>query len=442
MAAHVSAAEEAAAATLDGMLDGVEEWTDEEHQRYIDSLGDAEEHPLFKSMSPDESDKMGKAMRAADVEDDEEAIRLSEAKKARGNKAFGKGSDFFGNALRHYKDALELLATVEDDSSFVEARKALASMLHSNIAAVYMKRKVWDRALGAAEEALAQNPANAKALYRKAKCCASKGRFEQGRDACRAAMETKTGASDSAVRALLAECEAGVSRRARRVAAREAAKAARIAQIEAARAVCAARGMKVGRALLRDQARTSRALPVVAADGVVSWPVTVLFPDRGVSELVEAYPETGSLADLLRMMLPSGEGKGAGGGYAPWDTERTHTVDAVSVFYRANEVRPRPLEQAWRGLVPGSETEGYLLVEGEEEEEGGHRGAAGAAKEFIRVPSVAPLVIVLLQPDCVLPGTVVLHVVPTGSRAEEELRRANGGAAFKQLRVPDAAAMR
>ncbi|KAA0147887.1 hypothetical protein FNF27_07373 [Cafeteria roenbergensis] len=414
-------------------FDDVKEWTDEEHQRYLDSLGDAEEHPLFRDVSPDEAADFGEAMRAADVADDREALSSAVKRKDRGNAAFKKGPEFFGNALRHYKDALGLAGQVEDSPALLEERRALESVLHSNIAAVYMKRRVWHRALGATEEALVANPSNGKAAFRKGSCCVELGQFQKAVDALRPALGFTEGAAKAAVERLLARAEDSVRVAEERRAATAAKLAERERRVAAARRACAERGLRIGKPLMKDMVRTSDAVPSVDEDGTMHWPVTLLFPARGISEMVQSCAESASVRDLVAAMLPATRGSGPP---APWDTEGAYTVDNVSVFYRTHETPQVPAEALWAAQIEGAEA----AADDDDADLAASRPAADEpAREWIRVPLAAPLVLPLLQPDCVVPGMPVLYVVPSGSEAESLMRRDNGGS-IRELRVPELSA--
>jgi len=423
------AAAKFAASAVEKEFDEIKEWSDEEHQRYLDSLGDAEEHPLFRDVSEDEASDFGEAMRAADVADDEDALQQATKRKDRGNAAFKKGPDFFGNALRHYKDAIGLLKSVEEDTGVQGPSVTLASVVHANIAAVYMKRRVWHRAIGAAEESLRLNPGNAKASFRLATCFLELARFDRAAGACRAALAAEGGAGSAALAGLLAKAEEGTARSARRRAAVDARRREREGLVAAAREACRARGIRIGRPMLRDMARTSDTLPSVDADGVMQWPVTLLFPAKAMSELVQSCPETASMGDLVATLLPATRGAAPP---APWDPEAAYSADAVTVLYRANETPEVDASLLWAEQLGEDADDDDLSKPAAPPLE--------ASRPWIIVPPSAPLALVLMQPDCVLPGMPALYVVPAGSEAEAALRRESGGT-LRTLRVPELPSM-
>jgi tetratricopeptide (TPR) repeat protein len=391
-AAMASALSHATTKAVDEAFDEVKEWTEEEHQRYLDSLGDIENLPLFRDVSSAEAEEFANTLRVADTKDDEDAIEQATQKKDRGNAAFRKGHEFYGNALRHYRDALVLLRREDVTDAAADRMNQLASVLHSNIAAVLMKRNVWHRALGAAQEALTLDPTNQKALFRQTKCCVELGQFARAIPSATQLSESSDPDTAKSGATLLAQANAGLATQTKHREEQLRIKAMRLEQLNAAKDACRLRGIKVGPPLMPDMRRTSSALPTVDEDGVMLWPVTILYPEKSISEFVESCSEAATIQDLLSHVLP-----------APWDTDNTFTVPAMHVYYRTNQVPVVPLEHAFEPDLDVAAT------------------PHGVKSTWVRVPHHLPLAMVLMQPDYVVPDIPVLYALRAGSPADEAI---------------------
>ncbi|KAH7884441.1 hypothetical protein F5I97DRAFT_1889571 [Phlebopus sp. FC_14] len=131
----------------------------------------------------------------------ESKLATARAKKDTGDAAFKSGD--LKSALRSYHEALMYLhgidknalkslgmaspsrlptSAVDEAASAREEKTEVDTMLeriYANMSACHLKNQNWKRALDTADKAIAKNPANSKALFRKAKALGELGYFEK-----------------------------------------------------------------------------------------------------------------------------------------------------------------------------------------------------------------------------------------------------------------------
>ena len=201
---------------------------------------------------------------------------------------------------------------------------ALESVVHSNLAAIFMvrgdgaareaadrhpshplpplqSRKKLGMALDECLEALSLNPDNARAVQRGAKCAVLLGRYSK---ALELANKGLAGDPESkALQALAGRAQAGLDKVQRMVEAEAAKVQATKDRLAVAAEACAERGIRVGKPLFEDMRRTPDE-PHITEDGCMHWPLVVLYPETGQSDYVQTWPEVDTLQSLLGAMLP------------------------------------------------------------------------------------------------------------------------------------------
>lgn len=120
-------------------------------------------------------------MQAMAYDDDETPELLAQASKDKGNKAFRKGKAFHGNALRHYKEALDHCMGCRVQT---EEMEKLQSTVRSNLAAILLAREKYGEVVFECKLALELWPGNVKAAFRGAKACVALGKFEDAVKLC------------------------------------------------------------------------------------------------------------------------------------------------------------------------------------------------------------------------------------------------------------------
>lgn len=198
---------------------------------------------------------------------------------------------------------------------------------------------------------------------------------------------------------------------ARRKAESESQRRAREASLEAVRAGCAARGLRVGWPLFKGMRRTP-APPYIDDMGAMVWPVVLLYPEFSQSDFVEQFSEVTTFRDQLAHVLPD---RGPG---PAWDeTHGSYRVSNLRVLFQTNMGSARPLPKAWR----------------DDNDDDDEPTPVYAKQAWIEVPLDAPLLLPLTHPEYVICDVPVFRVVAKGSAREAELTRGLTG----RMVVPD-----
>ena len=338
---------------------------------------------------------------------------------------------------------------------------ALESVVHSNLAAIFMvrgdgaareaadrhpshplpplqSRKKLGMALDECLEALSLNPDNARAVQRGAKCAVLLGRYSK---ALELANKGLAGDPESkALQALAGRAQAGLDK-VQRMAEAEAAKVqATKDRLAVAAEACAERGIRVGKPLFEDMRRTPDE-PHITEDGCMHWPLVVLYPETGQSDYVQTWPEVDTLQSLLGAMLPKTKGAAPP---LPWDRAGAYTLDNVDAFYVRNIVPAKPLEQAWSEWLPAPATPdqpGDTAASTASAASAAEQPAPQGPHVWVQIPLAAPLLLPLVQPDHVVPTIPVIYVVGKGTpwyaAWRKETLRAMKATEFPCLAVPD-----
>jgi hypothetical protein len=423
--ARIDAATEAAFTSL-------KTWTPEEKAAYCE---DAVDHPLFAPVD----ERSSAPFRTLEYDEFDAPATLALESKEKGNASFRAGAAFYPNALLHYREALKHAEFADGEkggggsggggcgggggsgANLLEPN--FVSIVHANIAAIHMARGKFISAVDSCHAALRAWPGNSKAAWRAAKSALTLGRAEAaaalaetGRAAAVAMVSGGDATAEAAAVApflpLAAEAAALLARQARLAEATAKELAARSAGLDAVRAMCAARGLRLGPPLFNNMRRTLAA-PFVAPGDVVHWPVVVLYPEVGHSDYVEAWCEEDTLGELVDTVLPPRAPP------PPWDAGRAYAAPAVDIFFKTHPCKPIPVGAAWTPASAEREPEEDLAND----------------LRWVLCPKDAPLLAPLYHPGYVVADLPVFYVVPRGCAFWKEMLRAAGGT-FARLPAP------
>ncbi|KAI6025959.1 hypothetical protein F5J12DRAFT_811570 [Pisolithus orientalis] len=144
-------------------------------------------------------DGMSQQLGTLNISSVESKINTGRSKKDAGDAAFKSGD--VKSALRSYHEAIMYLVGVDrnamnalgmgspaatPDESKQEEKTEVDVMLekiYANMSACHIKQENWKRAIETADKALAKNPKNTKALFRKGKALGESGYFEKAETA-------------------------------------------------------------------------------------------------------------------------------------------------------------------------------------------------------------------------------------------------------------------
>lgn len=148
-----------------------------------------------EQIPPNTSSMTSSSVHPASLSEIESKIDIGRSKKDAGDAAFKEGD--IKSALRAYHEALMYFVGIDrtalsalgigNDNSNVSEKERdeidlTVEKIHANMAACHIKQGNWKRALETAEKALAKNPANSKALFRKAKAQGELGFIEKAEE--------------------------------------------------------------------------------------------------------------------------------------------------------------------------------------------------------------------------------------------------------------------
>nr|CAB3498194.1 unnamed protein product [Digitaria exilis] len=218
------------------------------------------------------------------------AIKESAARefKEQGNQFVRMGRKHYGEAVSCYTKAI---AQMEPLSSLDAAAAADASVLFANRAHVNLLLGNHRRALDDAEQAIRLSPSSVKAYYRAVKAALALDLLQDAASFCRKGLEQDP--ANEEFKKLLSQVEAKLSEQ-----ERQRAKAAQA--IAAAKDLAAAmekRGVKLGKAAFQELTGVKK--PNLDEQGVLHWPVLLLYPEVMSSDFIEDFPETDTFSPHL-----------------------------------------------------------------------------------------------------------------------------------------------
>ena len=415
---------------LERILGNLKTWTPEERSKFCDDAG---EHPLWAGAAA-QGTAAAAAMERVEYDELDSPLVLAGECKDKGNAAFKAGAKFFGNAVRHYRDALRHAGVaaaaaqgsgagasgggggedeVADNVRSSKALRQLISTCHANLAAVFLARRKFISVLDECHAALRAWPDNAKAAFRAVKAALALGKATAALEMAEIGSLAGDGDGSGAFAPLVAEARELLALQQRAAAATAAELAAREASLTELRAACRERGIRVGPALFNGMRRTLAA-PHVGADGLLRFPVVVLYPAEGQSDYLEEWSEADTLGELLATVLPDA------GAPPPWDARGEYRAARCDVFFKSNPCKPIALEAAWTPAAVGEAPE-----------------ESWKDVRWVRCALDAPLLLALVQESYVVADLPVFYVVPRASAFHAEMLRAAGGA-FAELVVPEA----
>ena len=215
-------------------------------------------------------------------------------------------------AIKFYGEGLKLQC--QDNS--------LNSVLFGNRAHVESLLGNWRNALTDALAAKKADPLNAKAYYRAAKAALQLGNYDECCELCQEGQAVDPLSKEFPILLLSAQEKQTEEKRRQEEADRkkweEEEPAKRLA------GAIAARGWKVTLPQVRIES-TSR--PLLDEEGLMHWPVLIIYPENMQQDAIEDFCESESFADHLDVMF---------GSSAPpltWDHKKEYSRDQVELYY-------------------------------------------------------------------------------------------------------------
>ncbi|OQU90987.1 hypothetical protein SORBI_3001G088500 [Sorghum bicolor] len=212
-----------------------------------------------------------------------------------------QGNQFVRMGRKHYAEAVscytKAIAQMEPLSSLDASAAADASVLFANRAHVNLLLGNHRRALDDAEQAIRLSPSSVKAYYRAVKAALALDLLTDAASFCRKGLEQDP--ANEEFKKLLSEVDAKL-----REQDRQRAKVAQaITKAKDLAAAMEKRGVKLGKAAYQELTGVKK--PKLDEQGVLHWPVLLLYPEVMSSDFIEDFPDT----DTFLPHLDGGFGK-------------------------------------------------------------------------------------------------------------------------------------
>ncbi|RLN98937.1 hypothetical protein BBJ28_00016544 [Nothophytophthora sp. Chile5] len=399
-------------AMVDLVIDESKLWDPQARQAYMDALPDMtlfEDHVV-------EGDVMVDAIQAL-IEEGETAESLALHWKNQGNSMFADAKrahrGYFKNALKFYCDALsyalKALALPEEERDLSFDMKELTSQIYSNRAAVHLELKNYASCRSDAAKAVAYDPSNVKAFFRGAKASRM---LRKPQDTLRYCEEgLKRDPENKLLLKLQKEGIQLVEELRVENQKRDFEHKKRRAFTEKYRQLCAARGVRVGRALVDDERvrQYEGKADLDAESGHMYWPVLFLYDEHGSSDFVQLFGEQDTIIEHLANMFPED------GPFAEWDAKHEYVASNLVVYAAADMVLPFVSPEEWHVALSGEkETDAAEVSRLRREEQ-----LEAKSQFWFEVASFCTLHQLLSHEKYVVPGVPVLNVFVRGSEALE-----------------------
>ncbi|KAK3146071.1 hypothetical protein QOZ80_3BG0261260 [Eleusine coracana subsp. coracana] len=317
-----------------------------------------------------------------------------------------QGNQFVRMGRKHYADAVncytKAIAQMEPVSSPDAA--ADASILFANRAHVNLLLGNHRRALDDAEQATRLSPSNVKAFYRAAKAALALDLLTDAASFCRRVLEQDP--ANEELKKLLSQVET-------RQSEQECQRAKVAKAITAAKDLAGAmekKGIKLGKSSYQELTGVKK--PKLDDQGVLHWPVLLLYPEVMSSDFIEDFPETDTFSPHLDVIsFPKSSPP------LPWDENQAYTREAVELYYQAGVGKLLSKGEILHYLLEGT-VDPKSLPESFFDVEDGDTGKSSAVTspsedsgKWIKVKEGKTLQEVLQHKDHIIPAIPVFFVV-------------------------------
>mmetsp|Transcript_37270 Transcript_37270/g.72723 ORF Transcript_37270/g.72723 Transcript_37270/m.72723 type:complete len:437 (+) Transcript_37270:139-1449(+) len=370
--------------------------------RRIPDEWDPNHHPMFMTdMSPEAQKDNPYADVMTQLQGEDPPHMRAEELKKKGNAALKRGPKYYSDAIDLYTQALDCKSDQPEQNAIIL----------SNRAAVQLLKKNWGKVIEDCSEAIKLDASNSKAYYRASKAANALSKWDKAVDFCERGL--KIDADNKEMAKELATARAGIKKKEDELKAKKAAEAKKLLQESSKkrflRKACDERGIVMGEPVYKELSRTG-CEPYLDDAGLVHWPLLILYDQFDQSDFLEDVMEDCSVNDILATVLdPAGP-------RPDWDNDGAYVAGKVTAYFASHQCKPLAGGGAKKADAAGSDASFISSLLGGSERKGVEEEIARIAKsEWVKIDMDAPLIDTLMQPDHVLPGHPVLHIVPTGS---------------------------
>uniref|UniRef100_A0A0A9F7A1 Cns1/TTC4 wheel domain-containing protein n=1 Tax=Arundo donax TaxID=35708 RepID=A0A0A9F7A1_ARUDO len=293
-----------------------------------------------------------------------------------------------------------------------------ASVLFANRAHVNLLLGNHRRTLDDAKQAVRLSPSNVKAYYRAAKAALALDLLPDAASFCQRGLEQDP--ANEELKKLLSQVDSKVSELDRQ--------RAKVTQaITAAKDLAAAMeksGVKLGKAAYQELTGVKK--PKLDEQGVLHWPVLLLYPEVMSSDFIEDFPETDTFSPHLDVMFSESSPP------LPWDENHAYTREAVELYFQAGFGTLLSKNEILQYLLEGSVDPKSLpesLLDGEDGEKSNGKSSTITSSEgsgkWVKVKEGKTLQEVLQHEDYIIPAIPVFFVVSRKSIFYKKFKAGN-----------------
>ncbi|PKU66172.1 Heat shock protein STI [Dendrobium catenatum] len=322
-----------------------------------------------------------------------------------------QGNKYVKMGKKHYSDAIDCYSRAISQNSLSDSDQ---SVLFSNRAHVNLMLGNYRRAISDAEEAIKLCSTNVKAYYRAAKAAFSLELLMEAESFCNRGLEQFP--SNEEVKQLFVQIDS-------RKKEYEHHKTQLSKVVETAKELASAfksRGLKLGRTMYQELTGVKK--PILDKNGILHWPLLLLYPETMSSDFIEEFCETDRFSahlDLISFFDSYST--------LPWDKENAYTREDIELYYQANTgvvlSKKKVLEYLLQGTVASHSECDY----DEDKDEVDHTEipSSSSSGKWIKVNEKKTLIDILKQSDYIIPAIPVFFVISKRSSLYKEFRAGN-----------------
>ncbi|XP_020689678.2 tetratricopeptide repeat protein 4 homolog [Dendrobium catenatum] len=321
-----------------------------------------------------------------------------------------QGNKYVKMGKKHYSDAIDCYSRAISQNSLSDSDQ---SVLFSNRAHVNLMLGNYRRAISDAEEAIKLCSTNVKAYYRAAKAAFSLELLMEAESFCNRGLEQFP--SNEEVKQLFVQIDS-------RKKEYEHHKTQLSKVVETAKELASAfksRGLKLGRTMYQELTGVKK--PILDKNGILHWPLLLLYPETMSSDFIEEFCETDRFSAHLDLMYSDSYST------LPWDKENAYTREDIELYYQANTgvvlSKKKVLEYLLQGTVASHSECDY----DEDKDEVDHTEipSSSSSGKWIKVNEKKTLIDILKQSDYIIPAIPVFFVISKRSSLYKEFRAGN-----------------
>nr|ACF88049.1 unknown [Zea mays] len=184
------------------------------------------------------------------------------------------------------------------------------------------------------------------------------------------------------------------------------------------------RGVKLGKAAYQELTGVKK--PVLDEQGVLHWPVLLLYPEVMSSDFIEDFPDTDTFSPHLDVMFSETSPP------LPWDDNHVYTRDSIELYYQGGFGKPLSRSEVLRYLLEGNVDSKALpdsLLDGEDEEHDSTKcttvTSTDSSSKWIKVKEGKTLQEVLQDKGYIVPAIPVFFVVSRKSTFYKDFKAGN-----------------